>query len=81
MHAVTIYVSVDDAEQLYEEAVRRAKADGLAQASIDSMLGTKEEISINDCLRYIFDPGTSPPGTSIQDSSCEDNSEYPVERG
>lgn len=80
MYRVTLYVAMDDAEALHAEAVRRAKEDGLHQDSIDEMLGTKDNISISDCLRYVFDPGTSPPGTQIQDSSCESYGETLIER-
>lgn len=37
---------------------------------------TKDDIKIDDCLRYVFDPGESPPGTSIFDSAAVDDSAY-----
>lgn len=73
-HAVTIYVDVDDEVSLFAHASAKAREDGLDERSIEEMLGTSHDVDVSACLRYTFDPGTSPPGTSILDSVCESSS-------
>ena len=70
---VSISIEVKDEAELYEYAMRRSIEDGLSEEAAEEMLGSKEEPDISACLRMVIDPGTSPSGTSILDSSCEEN--------
>lgn len=36
-----------------------------------ALCGTRDDPDIGECLRMIFDPGESPPGIQIEDSSAE----------
>lgn len=62
-YVVEIWVRVTDRDALYAEAVQRGEDGGL--------MGYRPK-STDDALRMIFDPGTSPPGTEILDSTCEE---------
>lgn len=72
-HQVSIFVDVHDAQALHAHAMKIATEPGSGMSTTDaeSMLGSAEEPNISGCLRMVFDPGASPPGTSILDSSCE----------
>lgn len=72
-HAVTLYVDVNDAAQLHSHAMQIATNEDMQMsiANAEDLLGTAAEPDISACLRMVFDPGQSPPGTSILDSSCE----------
>lgn len=72
-HQVSLFVDVNDAQALHAHAMKIATEPGTGMAANDaeSMLGSAEEPDISACLRMVFDPGVSPPGTSILDSSCE----------
>lgn len=61
-HAVTIYVRVYDKADLFKAAIERSVQDGLPDWKPED---------ISDALRMLFDPGMSPPGVEILDSSCE----------
>jgi len=48
-----------------------------------AMCGKRDDPDIAECLRMIFDPGESPPGVQIEDSSAEvvslpSNDQYPL---
>lgn len=62
-YVIEIWVRVTDRDALYAEAAQRGEDGGL--------MGYKPK-STDDALRMIFDPGTSPPGTEILDSACEE---------
>ena len=68
---VTLFVEVTDRRALYDEACRLAREDGLDEAQLIEMLGRPRSVDVSGCLRYVFDPATSPPGVSILDSSAE----------
>ncbi len=72
-HTVEIYVDVHDARALHQHAVALATSgeNALSPEAAHDMLGSPDEPNIGDCLRWVFDPGESPPGASIQDSSCD----------
>ena len=65
---VTIQVEVFDSAALKKAAWQRAKADGMSWKEWQRI--RKENGGTADDLQMIFDPGVSPPGTSIQQSSA-----------
>lgn len=73
---VTLHVSIDDPQTLWDRAVQQLRTDGvltsdeLGDDEIE-MIGTREEPDLSGCLRMILDPGTSPDGMTINDSSVE----------
>lgn len=72
-YTVSIFLNVTDAQALHAHALAKATTgqSALSDEEAINMLGTSDEPSVSDCLRFILDPGISPPGTSILDSSCE----------
>ncbi|MDF0490222.1 hypothetical protein PX554_19010 [Sphingomonas sp. H39-1-10] len=85
--SVTLYVEVLDAQAMWDHAHNayalahldhkihdEAQPTRLASellAEFVSLCGTREQPDIGDCLRMIFDPGESPPGILIEDSSAK----------
>lgn len=75
--SVTIHVEVFDPQEMWDHAlhVYGASNGGRDAATVrqefDDMCGPREEPDIGECLRMIFDPGESPPGIQINDSSAE----------
>ena len=65
-YAVTIYVEVTDTQALKKAAECRAVADGVTLKDWRKSRGGPQ-----DDLRMLLDPGVSPDGTSIYDSTCE----------
>ncbi len=67
-YAVTIYVEVQNEAALFEAA--RTKL--LAEAGGDE--GTVRDIlpDVSAALRWLLDPGVSPPGCEIHDCTCDD---------
>lgn len=63
-YEVSILIEVHDEEALLEAGRAKAIEDGLSAEDAADM-------DAGDCLRWIIDPGESPPGTGIQDSSVE----------
>ncbi len=71
-YEVSLYVRVHDKEELFKSASAQALKEGMSEAEIGEMLKSPDnEIDVSACLRMIFDPGTSPAGCEILDSSCE----------
>lgn len=73
-YEVSIFVQVRDAAELHAHAMDLATTGqgSLSKEEAESMLGTQAEPDVRACLRWVFDPGQSPPGTSIEDSVCSD---------
>lgn len=71
--SVTLHVEVFDPQAMWEHAYAvYEEGNGTAdQGDFEDMCGTREEPDITECLRMIFDPGESPPGIQINDSSAE----------
>lgn len=68
-HECSIYVRVFDAKKLFKAAMARLKSDGIEDA--EECLRPDGEIDTAKCLQVLLDPGESPPGCEIIDSSCE----------
>lgn len=71
-HTVTIAVNVDDPQALWAAAYAQARQNSMTQDDIADWLGTQVSPNVPNCLRQMFDPGISPPGTVIQDSSADE---------
>lgn len=65
-YAVTLYVRVIDEAALIAAGQERAKID--VGGSLDA---DDENMDAPTALRWLLDPGVSPPGCEIQDSSVE----------
>lgn len=70
-YTFSIEVLVDDVGDLFDHAVSLALKDRLSLDEARALFMTDGEVDIEACLIQIFDPGTSPPGMEIQDSSAE----------
>lgn len=64
---VTLEVEVFDRDAFRNAAIEQAKKDGL-EVGPDSGFDPDD---ISDCAKMIFDPGVSPPGCQIEESSVE----------
>lgn len=69
-HAHRIYALSHLDHKVFDQANPTALAAGLLDEFV-SMCGTRNEPDLGECLRMIFDPGESPPGVQIEDSSAE----------
>jgi hypothetical protein len=71
-HEVSLFVDVHDAKALHANAMQIATSNetGMSVEQAEEMLGQQSEPDISACLRMVFDPGLSPPGTKILDSAC-----------
>lgn len=75
-HDVTISVRVYDRKALLAAALQHAlTVDKLDEVSARQLLTDTDEdsdgVDVSACLRMLLDPGVSPDGCDIQDSSCE----------
>lgn len=69
----TLHVDVFDPQALWDHAHQIGQKENAFsdhEGAID-MLGPRDEPDVTECLRMIFDPGESPPGVQINDSSAE----------
>lgn len=69
-HAFRTYALSHLTYKIHDDAQPTRLADELL-AEFVALCGARDEPDIGDCLRMIFDPGESPPGISIEDSSAE----------
>lgn len=71
---VTIAVKVQDPAALFAAALAHAmKVDEMSEADARALLFDAEEgePDLNACLTMLFDPGVSPDGCEIQDTTVE----------
>ena len=68
----TLSGSVTDVSLLYKTALARAIADGLEPDDAAESLTYDGEPNVSACVRMLLDPGISPDGLEIDDSSCEE---------
>jgi len=69
---VTLHVSVNDPQALHAAAFAQATgSDSLTRREAFEILGTKRRPDVSACLRWLFDPGTSPDGCEIVDSGTD----------
>jgi len=73
--AVIIDVTVHDKDALFNAALERYCRDNgqcaTAQDDAFAMLKPGGDIDVPACLQMLFDPGVSPPGCEIEQSSVE----------
>ena len=70
-YAFTLHLRVTDRTALHAAAMTRAVADGMSRGDAYRVLGTKRRPDVPACLTMLFDPGLSPDGTEILDSTAE----------
>lgn len=68
--SVTIHLEVFDEQAMWDHAKSVYEQTNLS-SGFEELCGPREEPDIGECLRMIFDPGESPPGIQINDSSAE----------
>lgn len=69
-YAFGLDLRVDDPQQLYDAALERAIDDGLDEEDARTLLGSRDDPRIVDCLTMLLDPGRL-PGCSIDGSGTE----------
>lgn len=69
-YSFSMDLQVDDPQQLYDAAMERAIEDGLDEDGARTLLGSREEPQIEDCLTMLLDPGRL-RGCSIDGSGTE----------
>lgn len=82
-HTVRLNVRIFDQAAFFASAVARAIADGMSEADARESLSEEPDDdatdldengrvpNLNACLQMLFDPGVSPDGCEIQESSAE----------
>jgi hypothetical protein len=68
--SVTLHVEVFDEQAMWDHAKSVYEQTNIS-SGFEELCGTREEPDVTECLRMIFDPGESPPGVQINDSSAE----------
>lgn len=69
---VKIAVNVHDEAALHQQAVRIFEKDGMTKSqALDLVGGGGNPIQITECLIAVFDPGESPAGTTIVETTVE----------
>lgn len=74
---VSIHVEVTDEQVLWDhaKAVYAKENPGRDPADVEKefldMCGTREEPTVDQCLVMVFDPGESPPGVEIVESTAD----------
>lgn len=71
--SVTLFVTIHDQKAVWDHAfgIYRQSSPNADEAEFALMGGTRHEPDLSGCLRMIFDPGESPPGLQIEESSAE----------
>lgn len=67
--SVTLHVEVTDEQELWDHAKAVYEQSGL-NSGFEELCGERKYPKVEECLRMIFDPGESPPGVQINDSSA-----------
>lgn len=71
--SVTLFVTIHEPQAVWEHAlgIYQQTSPSSDEAEFAELGGTRAEPDLSGCLRIIFDPGESPPGLQIEDSSAE----------
>ncbi len=68
-YSVSIDVRVVDPQALWDAAYEECVfEEHLCHDQAVEELGTREDPNVSNCIRFLIDPGSSPPGLEIQDS-------------
>lgn len=76
--SITLHLTVHDSKEFRQAAHDRALTDGLDAETAQTFLNA-EATSLGECAVMLFDPGMSPPGCSIEDSSHEEEPDLSTE--
>jgi hypothetical protein len=60
-YAITLYVDLESAETLWETAKKALTVHQLEAASVEEYIGTREDPSIEECFRAIYDRNPKKP--------------------
>ena len=73
---LTLELEITDAGTFRDTAIASYRADNpnATDEELEDFFGTAEEPNLGGCARQLFDPGESPDGCEIQDSSAEEYS-------
>lgn len=73
---LTLELEITDAEEFRAAAISSYTATNPnpTDEELEDFFGTVEEPNLSGCARELFDPGVSPDGCEIQDSSAEEYS-------
>jgi hypothetical protein len=72
IYRVSLEVRVDNVADLYAAATTCLEAANMTAEEIEDVLRPDGEVHVANCLRMLLDPGLSPGGCSILDSSAEE---------
>lgn len=71
---LTLELEITDAKEFRDTAIASYTANNpkATDEELEDFFGTTEEPNCGGCARELFDPGKSPDGCEIQDSSAEE---------
>jgi hypothetical protein len=71
---LTLELEITDAKEFRDTAIASYTANNpnATDEELEDFFGTAEEPNCGGCARELFDPGESPDGCEIQDSSAEE---------
>lgn len=72
LYRVSLEVRVDNVAELYAGAKTCLEAANLTAEEIEDVLRPEGEVNVANCLRMLLDPGASPCGCSIPESSADE---------
>lgn len=72
IYRVSLEVRIDNVAELYAAAHACLVAANMTAEEIEDVLRPDGEVSVANCLRMLLDPGASPGGCSILNSSAEE---------
>lgn len=72
IYRVSLEVRVDNVAELYAAAKTCLEAANMTAEEIEAVLRPDGKANVANCLRMLLDPGASPGGCSILNSSAEE---------
>ena len=73
----SMWLEVTDRMELYKAARARFLRDNLGNENeADQVLLPEGDVDVGRCLQMVLDPGDSPDGTKILETSCETSGEW-----
>ncbi len=72
VYRVSLEVKVDNVAELYAAAKTCLEAANMTAEEIKDVLRPDGEVHVANCLRMLLDPGASPGGCSILESSADE---------
>lgn len=72
IYRVSLEVRIDNVAELYAAAHACLVAANMTAEEIEDVLRPDGEVNVANCLRMLLDPGASPGGCSILNSSAEE---------